>query len=508
MRISYRMDPLTLDPQKSSDIITSDFLSMVFEGLTRLNANGTVELALAESYRIFDDGRTYEFMIREAYWSNGDPILAKDFEISWKRVLSPHFQSLATHMFFNLLNGEKARNGQCDLSQVGVQAVEARKLRVSLENPCPHFLSLISFCNFFPIPRSIENKTPLDLIDVSMVPVSGPFRIISWQKKEAIQLQKNHLYWDEKNVASDELTIYICQNPYLVLQMFREGRLDLICNTLSPIPNEELKKADIAKLLRVTPVISTLFCSFNNSSFPFSNKNIRKAFSFAINRLEFDSDLLGTPALRFLPRPLALGTVNPIAHDPIKAKDFLKLGMNELDILTSREPNSFKFRMFSDNLVLISSDSLPQIKTARFLQEQWKKHLNLHVEVKIQSFHSYLDKISSGRYSIGIVTWIAPYMDPTSILERFKNKNAPRNHSQFESQKYSEILSKLNETSDVPLRIQLMNEAENLLIEEVPMTPIYHGERAIIMRSGFDKVIPLPNGAFRFTQCVSSNHAA
>ncbi|HEY4255308.1 MAG TPA: ABC transporter substrate-binding protein, partial [Chlamydiales bacterium] len=229
MRTCFSMDPLTLDPRKSGDQITSVFLSMLYEGLTRLTPDGSNEFALAESLEILDKGRTYLFTLREAYWSNGDPIEAKDFEISWKQSLDPQFPNPCRHLFYLLKGGEKAAKGLISLAEVGVTAIGEKILRVELESPSSHFLSLTSLTNFFPVSPFLQTKAKnTEWIDPAMIPVSGPFRLASWQRRESILLKKNALYWDQEDVTLDEAKIYICKNPYLVTHMFDDGEIDLI----------------------------------------------------------------------------------------------------------------------------------------------------------------------------------------------------------------------------------------------------------------------------------------
>ena len=144
MRICFSMDPLTIDPRKNGDYITSALHYMIFDGLVRINPGGTFELALAESYEILGCGKTYEFTLRDACWSNGDPILARDFEHSWKKALDPTFPNPFPQLFYFLRNGEKARNGTVPFSEVGVKAIGPKKLKIELENHCPHLFSLLS----------------------------------------------------------------------------------------------------------------------------------------------------------------------------------------------------------------------------------------------------------------------------------------------------------------------------------------------------------------------------
>jgi oligopeptide transport system substrate-binding protein len=396
------MDPLTIDPRKNGDSITSALHYMIFDGLVRINSLGMFELALAESYEISGDRKSYEFTLRDAYWSNGDPILAKDFENSWKRSLNPAFPSPSPQIFFFLRNAEKARNGLVDFSEIGVKAIGPKKLKIDLENPCPHLFSLLSLCNLFPAPNLFENS--LDLLDPSRIPVSGPFQIASWKKRGEIHLQKNPLYWDEKNVELNALIIYICQNSYGILKMFNDRQIDLLSNVYSALPVEMLKEYEKQEHIQLTPLGATVFCSFNNSSFPFNNKNIRKAFSFAINREEIASSF-EIPAQRLLPPPFAKGVQQiPIRYDRDEARNYLKLGMKELGIF--EDNTQAKLRMFFDKMILYFENSISRTRVARTLQKQWKDCLGIQVQLEPLNYQKHVSKFYGGDYSMEIGHWI------------------------------------------------------------------------------------------------------
>ena len=497
MRICFSMDPLTIDPRKNGDTITSALHYMIFDGLVRINSQGAFELALAESYKISEDRKTYEFTLRDAYWSNGDPILAKDFENSWKRSLHPNYPTPCPQIFFFLRNAEKARNGLVNFSEVGVKAVGPKKLKIDLENPCPHLFSLLSLCNLFPAPSLLD--TNLDWVDPSRIPVSGPFQITSWKKREKISLQKNPLYWDKNNVTLQELTILIRSNPNDILKLFNERKIDLISNLYCAIPAEMLKEYEHSDLVQPISLGATVFCSFNNSLFPFSNKFIRKAFSLAIDREEITS-FYEIPAERLLPPPFIKGTSETlIRHDKVEARNCLKLGMKELGIFEDGDQQ--KLRTFFDKMVLYFENTIPRARVAKILQKQWKECLGIQVRLEPINYQTHVQKFYEGDYSMQIGHWISQYMDPLSILERFKNRSLLKNFPRFECQIYSRIIDKINELTDHTLRDEHILKAESLLSEEACLSPLYHYNHVIAHHPELKGISFLQNGALSFSTC-------
>ena len=225
MRTCFNMDPLTVDPRKNGDLISSTFLFMLYDGLTSLLPNGEVELSLAKSVHLSEDQCTYTFSLREAYWSDGHLITAHDFEYSWKKTLDPNFHATCPQLFYPIKNAKEAAEGVVSPDQVRVQALNDTTLRVELNHPTPYFLSLISFCNFFPIPRHVELNNPAWENETQVV-VSGPFRLVHWQKKKEIVVVKNPTYWDAEHTTLDSLHISIVTDEFTTLEMFENNEFE------------------------------------------------------------------------------------------------------------------------------------------------------------------------------------------------------------------------------------------------------------------------------------------
>src|SRR5579872_1224042 len=279
MRICLNMDPPTADPRKSADFCASTLNFLIYDGLTRIKPDGDAELALAETYALSPDGCTYTFYLRDALWSDGVPITAHDFEYSWKKILSPQFGSPCPHLLFPIKNAEKSVKGEAPIESVGIKALDNRTLQVELENPTPYFLSLISFCNFYPIPKHIELQNPAwqNVIDRNFVS-SGPFKLITWIRNQEIRVEKNPLYWDSGQIYLPGIHINIIPDEKTALRMYENGEIDFISTVTTPLPIEDLAELLKQDALQITPMGGLLFCTFNMEMFPFNNQKVRKAF--------------------------------------------------------------------------------------------------------------------------------------------------------------------------------------------------------------------------------------
>lgn len=505
MRTCFSMDPLTIDPRKNGDPITSTFLFLIFEGLTRLKPDGTIELALAESVVVSEDQKTYVFHLRKAFWSDGIPLTAYDFEYSWKKALDPKFSSLFPQLFYPIKNAEATFKGTASLDEVGVQALDERTLRIELEHPTPYFLSLISFCNFSPIPKHVAERNPHWDHEIGKEIVSsGPFKVARWKKKEEIVCEKNPFYWDVERVSIPYIHISIINNPFAVLQLFDEQELDLVSTILCSIPLEALApyRPDTLKLF---PAGGTVFCSFNMQQYPFQNQNIRKAFSYSIDRDYMVSEISrcnGMPARRCLPSILCQSEEEILTCNPLLARRHLMMGLEELGIVSDNQ--NVGFRLFLNHLTLIFDASQLNWKIAQALQNQWKKSLGYVVRLESCDYKTYIQKLSKKDYSMGIGTWFAQYHDPMSIFERFTERTLPKNFPGYENPKFSEQVLLASRETNPAKRKKRWIEAESQFLDDMPLAPIYHFNHAFLCNPHLSGVEITAIGGFHFNRCISS----
>jgi oligopeptide transport system substrate-binding protein len=501
MRTCFYMDPLTVDPRKNGDLYSSAFLFMLYDGLTHLLPTGKVELSLAKSVDISPDGKVYVFTLRQAFWSDGHSITAHDFEYSWKKTLDPQFCSTCPQLFFPIKNAELALTGKIDLDEVAIHALDEETLRVELTHPTPYFLSLVSSCNFFPIPKHIaETKPDWDQIPAQKLTISGPFQLIRWEKRKEIILAKNPFYWNAKNTTLSELKISIVSNEYTTLDMFENDELDLVSFALSSIPLNALKTYHRTGQLQLLPMGSTAFCAFNLHQFPFTNQNIRKAFSYAVDREKLVTEITQLneiPATRCIP-PILDQNINYQIIPPYSealAKSHLHKGMAELGI--PFDVSNLQFRLFLDHLTLTYDETQTSRNVAQALQEQWSRVLGFKVKLQFQKYHMQMENILNGTYAITLSTWLAQYTEPMNILERFKYKKLKKNFPRFENEEYIQLLNQSFQ-EDQEKRQAILLKAEKLLMEQMPIAPLFHFNFAIIKKPAVSGVEISPTGVVQF----------
>ncbi len=492
MKISFNSHPTTLDPRRSGDFASSTLICLIYEGLTRCLPDGTSEPGLAYNVEISPDQKQYIFHLRESYWTDGVPVTAYDFEDSWKKIIDPSFPSFCSYLLFPIKNAERCYKGELPLSEAGIQALDPYTLFIELERPTPYFLSLTAFPLFLPYPSHIqENSASIDK------PVSnGPFQIDKLIPNAEISLIKNENFWNPEKVLLDQIHISILSDESTALQMFERGDLDWIGGPFAPIPPDAMEMLMKRPELRFVPMAATTFCTFNTETFPFKNSHLRKAFSFAINREEIVEKIaqIGQlPATRSLP-PTLFGNQNKVLYplqDPVLAREFFRRGLDELGIRAED----------LSHLTLYYKQGQIEKRLAAALQRQWIEVLGVTVELEQLEQKSQLQILQKRDYQMALGTWIAQFHDPINILERFKDRKNLKNYPGWENQEFASLLNQATLSLDSQKRMEILEQAESLFADQMPLAPIYHWSNPMISNPNICSIPTTPSGGILFERC-------
>ncbi len=485
LRLNFHQEPTTIDPRKGGDITSSAIQFLLYEGLEVQSPKGVIG-GISEFHKISKDQRIYTFYLKETYWSNGDPVTAYDFERAWQSILSPDFPAPHAYLLYPIKNAKKVKRSLLPKQSLGIKAIDARTFQVELEYPVPYFLELISFCVFSPTHYSFD-------VEKSSVITNGPFRIKSWQRSGCIVLEKNPYYWNKDSQEIEELVISLVEDENTAFHLYEQGQLDLIGIPYSSVPMDSLKELRESDALHKSMCSATTFCLFNVEKYPFHNKNMRKAFSYAINRKELIEHVLQGGedlALDFVHPTLKNGKSDTLFEDDAveKARYHLKLALQELGI-TKEELGTIHF---------LHCYGEKSIKIVQALQDQWRKTLGVTVEIITYDSKTFLDKLITRNFQIGISRWFAQYQDPMTILDRFSHSDNSKNYCGWYNKEYINLLKSSFEAGRGPQRKKLLVRAEEILAEEMPLTPLYHWNALYLKHPKVKNVELLPIGGFDF----------
>lgn len=493
LRVSIGVDLTDLSPLTDSTTEGSEMLMTVLDTLVRQGENGTIEegSGLAESWDVSEDGKTYTFHLRDAVFSNGDPIRAQDFEYTWKKVLAPETASEYAYMLYTIEGAEAYNIGEGSVDDVAIHAVDDKTLEVTLVNPIDYFISTLVIPEFSVIPEGyVEECGDAFFTDVEHMVFSGPFVITEWTPTQRIVVEKNPNYWDAENVKLDTIIFEMATETNTIVNMYNTDQIDVMkvqADFLDTYRNEP-------GFISVTEPV-TEYVKFNCKNEFFANANIRKAFSMALDRVTYMNDVMrtgSTPAYGFVP-PSVKGsngqdfrTNNGDLYTDIgngatveEANALLDQGLAEIG--KTRED-------LNQGLSLVIGEGDDNLKTAQVFQQYWKNNLGVDVEIKSLQYALRQAEYQGGMYTIGKEGWGADYNDAMSFLELFIT-DSPYNDVYYSNPEYDALLAEAN-TLTGDERLAKMEEAEKILIQEDGViAPTFFQTRSWVAKSDVRGII-------------------
>lgn len=493
LNVNIREEPPSLHPGTSSDTTSSSVLDQVFEGLTRLNQEGVAEEAMAEEIDISEDGLTYTFKIREgATWTNGDPVTAGDFEFAWKWVLDPeNADTDYAYQLYPIKGAEDAKENGASLDDVGITVEDDQTLVVELEQPVDYFLDLTAFHTYYPLNKNVvegNDKWALDASDDYVT--NGPFKLVSWDHKDKIVIEKNEDYWDADTVKLETVNMHMIMEEDTELQMYENGDLDWAGDPIGAIPLAAIPTMKDSGELEISDRAGLYYYTFNNDVEPFNNVNIRKAFALAIDRkgmVENITQREEKPAMALVPPSMfpENETGYFTDNDVEQAKEYLDKGLEELG-LDELPPLTLKYNTLEAHQMI-----------AQAVQDMWKQNLGVEVELANEEWGVYLDSLGEGDYQVGRIGWIADFNDAINFLEIFETVGG-NNYTNWENEDYQALLKASRAELDPDKRQAILKEAEELFMEHMPISPIYFYTNAYAHKETVKDIVVSPLGVIQF----------
>lgn len=463
-------EPSDVDPHVTTGMPEAHLQYALFEGLVTKNGKTLEpEPAVAESWTMSEDGKTYTFKIRNtARWSNGDEITAEDFVWSWQRALLPALGNQYAYSLNVIRNAEQFNRGEItDFSEVGVKALDKYTLQVELNHPVPYFLELLDHHSMYPVHRATIEKfgaadqrgtrwtRPENFVG------NGGFVIKEWQSNKVFSVKKNPLYWDSENIRLNEIHFYPIQQSTTEERMYRAGQLHIT----KTVPSAKLEQyhADNDAALRSYPFMATYYYLLNTTKPPLNDVRIRKALAYSIDREQITSKVTKggqVPAFHFTP-PFENGyqATSNIPYDIEQAKTLLA---------EAGYPNGEGF----PPITIMYNTMEDHQKIAVVIQQMWKRALNINVNIQNQDWKVFLATLRTGDYEVARSGWVGDYYDPNTFLDLFVTDGG-NNKTGWSNPRYDELIALAANTVDEEQRLEYFQEAETLLVEEVPIIPIY-----------------------------------
>ena len=464
-------EPQGLDPHVVTGVPENHLIRALFEGLAVKNPYTLEpEPGVAESWEFSEDGRVITFHINPAAkWSNGDSMTAEDYVWSWQRALNPAMGNLYAYMLYPVKNAEAYATGKLENpDDVGVKALDKLTLQVTLNEPTPYFLQLMDHYSTFAVHRPTLEKfgKATDRFTkwtrVANIVSNGPFKLTEWRLNRRITIEKSETYWDADTVKLNAVVFYPTENIVSEERMFRAGQL----HYTGAVPLEKIpvyEAMDNSPYVQA-PYLGTYFFLINTGRPPVDDVRVRQALSMAVDRQMLADTVMQKsvlPAYSITP-PGALGYQPPklFGYDVDKARALLA---------EAGYPNGEGW----PGLEITYNTSESHRKIAVALQQMWKKALNIDITIANQEWKVYLDSVTQMDFQIARRGWIGDYVDPNNFLDLYITGGG-NNNTGYADPRYDElILQKAPKAKTKEERFALFNEAETMMMKEMPIIPIY-----------------------------------
>lgn len=486
LHLNNNEEPGALHPGKAQGTHDSWILEHAFEGLTKKTPEGEIVPGMAELPEISDDGITWTFHLKDGMkWSNGDPVTAEDFEFSWKYVLNPETASEYAYQLYYLAGAEEynAAEEGADFAaleeKVGVKALDEKTLEVTLKQPTPYFLDLTSFYTYYPISKKVQEANPDWALEASSYVSNGAFKLTEWKHKESLKLEKNENYYDKDKIKLDEVQFVIIDNEDTAWQMYQADELDLVYPLPQDVQGQLKEKGDPE--FNNGPDLAVYYYNLNNEVKPFNNKKVRKALSMAMDRktiTEHVSQGGQQPAYSIIPPGM-----------PDVSGDFQA---NTGELFKDNAAEEAK-ALLAEGLAEEGMDKLPEFtivyntseghkKIAEAVQEMWRKNLDVTVTLENVEFQVKLDREKAGDFQISRAGWVGDYVDPMTFIDLWVT-DSTFNDANWSNAEYDKYVNIAKSSMDQKERMEAMHKAEEILIDEMPIMPIYFYTKPFSVKS-------------------------
>lgn len=477
----------TMEPTSLNTLLATyayDFtpINAMIECLYRDDENDVPQPAGAETVDISDDKLVYTFHLREdATWSNGDPVVATDYEFAWQQALNPKVASDYAYMLYFIHNAEPYFNGEVEWSEVGVKVIDDYTLEVTLDNPLPYATDLFAFPTLAPINQKFYEEVGADkyATDAEYFCCNGMYELTEWSHNSQIVFEKREDYWNADAVGPDEIVYKIITDSQAGLNSYLSREIDYT----DLDSGEVVQQAEAAGFeVGVKPARSSYYLIVNTEDEFMSNQNLRLALAYSIDKQALVDTVYqndNQPMTSFTP-PAIMGAAGadgpsfqealleergemyPGSGDLEKAQEYLQAALEELGCTVDEL-----------NLSIDCADDSLRRNCATFLQEQWRQNLGIeNITVNSMQTKQVSANRQSGDYCMSLGGWSPDYNDAINFLDLWVTDGG-NNDSFWSNEEYDNLIAQATAEADEEVRQQYLFDAEEILAAEMPIIPLY-----------------------------------
>jgi oligopeptide transport system substrate-binding protein len=504
VRIALPGEPPTLDPSPAQDANSLAVLRALHRPLVYINDKLEVVPALAESWEVSDDAKTFTFHLRDAKYSNGDPIVADDLVYSWKRLADPRTAAPYSYVIAEVEGaGDLLAMAGADplppdaeieplLDKLGVAAPDDRTFVVTLSTPATYFLSAMTLWVFVPLQE--KWVTSENAFEAANYVSSGPFMLDAWDHNSQIVLKPNPNWYGDVKPTLTEIQMPIYAEPAGAQAAYEADEVDIIMPVDSPeVPRVQADPVMGAEFVS-DPQLSITYYNFNNGNdatgkaksarcqdpkaCPTANKNFRIALTQAVDKDAFIAATfagLGVPANSFVMPGLPgyAESLNPYPYDLEAAKASMDKALAELGFASAADIPPLKFGFNT------GGGHEPRVA---FLAEAWRTAFGLETDQIGSEFGVFLTQRTAGEYDVARNGWGADYPHANNQLNGLFTCGGGNNDQQWCNTEFDGLLAQAATEPDQAKQAELYIQAQTIMADDAASLFLVFPERPALVK--------------------------
>lgn len=470
---------------KNYNLRQQDLLVNLFEGLVSEDEKGKINPALAESWSLSKDETCYTFKIREnAKWSDGSDITAEDFTTFFSQFLSSSIDNRYVGQLYYIFGAEDYRKGKCDFNNVAIRAIDKKNLEIRLNYPCNYFLNIL--CQPIYSLRKLNDDLKTWKKNYKDILYSGSFVVDDFAYNGDITLKKNDNYWNKDSVKSNEILLTSIDGSEAALAAFQNNKIDLFTNP----PISEFKTLVNSGKVQIVSSNDYSLLVFNLKKEGIAKDiNFRKAISIGIDRTDIvDETLNGTAkaALSYIPSNVSDGMSGKFINKTFFEKNSQKENSQNLISKSGYEKNK-------ETLKLIYIDTVENKKICENVAKKLNDNLKVKIECQGYEQEGFSEELKKNDYDIAKIDSEGNYDYPISFLEEWMS-NSDTNFFGYKNIQFDEKVVKAKMEKDKMKKIEFLKEAENILMEDMPIVPLYFSNNIICNKGSIEGIYTINKG--------------
>ncbi len=449
-------EPLTLDPHLVQDAESAQYVVHIFSGLVAIDANLKLVPDLAEKWDVSSDGKTYTFTLRkDAKFHDGRAVTAQDVKYSFERALDPKTKSPVADTYLGDIVGARDRLANRAREVSGVKVVDDSTVQITIDAPKPYFLWQLTYTAAYVVDRAnVESsKTWAEKPNGT-----GPFKLASKSTSEIVLARNDNYYGSKAGLKEVHFLL-----TGAVMSRYETGEIDMVQVTLSDIDRVRDTRNSLNKELKTADQFSFSYVGFDVSVAPFDDAKVRQAIAYAIDKKKLTSVVvkgMATSADGVLPPgiPGYNKNLNKLSFDPAKAKQLVS-------------ESKYAAKMPTITLYVIGEGAAPT-GTPAAIQEMLKQNAGLEVDIQLVEGATFFSGLLQRKYGMFITGWIADYPDAYDFLDVLFHGDSELNHGNYKNAQFDALLNAARVERDEAKRIQIYQQAEQLLVNEAAVIPL------------------------------------